>query len=99
STAGLGAWLSERKSWGPTGETTSLYEYSPDQIRDEYTADEYASPPVNSTVFTPAAKQSPTVGHEAEVSMLIPGGGTSCAQDVPPVVVLMIVDPAPLLPV
>jgi hypothetical protein len=38
------------------------------------------------------------LGHETEWSWLIPGGGVSLDQDNPPVVVTMIIDPAPGLP-
>lgn len=50
------------------------------------------------TVSTPTAKQSEVVGHETESSWLIPGGGDWLDQDNPPVVVAIIVDPAPALP-
>ena len=52
-----------------------------------------------STEFTPAAKQSTVVGHDAELKRLVPGGGVCAAHDRPAVVVPMIVDPAPILPV
>ncbi len=50
------------------------------------------------TVLIPTAKQSEVVGHETEWSWLIPGGGDWLDQDNPPVVVAIIVDPAPALP-
>jgi hypothetical protein len=52
-----------------------------------------------STDFTPTAKQSMVLGHETEFSFPVPDGGLCAAQARPPVVVPMIVDPAPRLPV
>ena len=51
------------------------------------------------TELTPTAKQSAVLGHETELKRLVPGGGVCAVQDSPPVVVPMIVDPAPRLPV
>ena len=51
-----------------------------------------------STESTPAAKQSAVLGHEVEFSVLLPAGGFWAVHDNPPVTVVMIVDPAPLLP-
>jgi hypothetical protein len=51
------------------------------------------------TELTPTAKQTAVVGHEIEFSGPVPDGSDSEAQDSPPLVVLMIVDPAPWLPV
>jgi hypothetical protein len=51
-----------------------------------------------STESTPAAKQSAVLGHEAEFSVLVPAGAFWAVHDKPPVIVPMIVDPAPLLP-
>lgn len=50
-------------------------------------------------MFTPAAKQSAVVGHDTELKRLVPAGGVWADHDRPPVVVPMIVDPAPILPV
>ena len=50
-------------------------------------------------MFTPTAKQSAVLGHDTEFNRLVPAGGVCAVQDRPPVVVLMIVDPAPRLPV
>jgi hypothetical protein len=52
-----------------------------------------------STVLTPAAKQSNLLGHETELSRPVPFGGVCVDHDSPPVVVAMIVEPDPLLPV
>jgi hypothetical protein len=49
-------------------------------------------------VFTPAAKQTAVVGHEAERRRLVPVGGFSFVQERPPEIVVMIVEPAPVLP-
>jgi hypothetical protein len=49
-------------------------------------------------VFTPAAKQTAVVGHEAERRRLVPAGGVSFVQERPPEIVLMMVEPAPVLP-
>ena len=51
------------------------------------------------TEFTPTAKQSTVLGHEAELNRLVPGGGVCAVHDRPPVVVPMMVEPAPRLPV
>lgn len=48
--------------------------------------------------FTPATKQLLMLGHEAELRRLVPDGRVSTVQELPAVVVLMIVDPAPVLP-
>ena len=50
------------------------------------------------TESTPAAKQSAVLGHETAFRWLVPDGGFCAAQDNPPVVVPMMVDPAPMLP-
>jgi hypothetical protein len=50
------------------------------------------------TVSTPAAKQSAVFGQETELSGPIPGGGVCEDHDKPPVVVVMMVEPAPGLP-
>jgi hypothetical protein len=49
-------------------------------------------------VLTPAAKQSAVLGHDTELIRLAPTGGFCDIQDSPPVVVVMIVAPAPVLP-
>jgi hypothetical protein len=49
-------------------------------------------------VFTPAAKQTAVVGHEAERSRLVPVGGLSFVQERPPELVVMMVEPTPVLP-
>lgn len=51
-----------------------------------------------STELTPAAKHSAVLGHDAEVSWLVPSGGVCSVQLVPPLMVLMIVEPAPVFP-
>ena len=51
------------------------------------------------TVFTPTAKQSDVLGQETEFKRLVPAGGVCAVQDNPPVVVPMMVDPAPIFPV
>jgi len=51
------------------------------------------------TEFTPTAKQSAVVGQATELRRLVPGGGVWAVHRVPPVVVLMMVEPAPRLPV
>jgi hypothetical protein len=38
------------------------------------------------------------LGHDAEVSWLVPSGGVCSVQLVPPLMVLMIVEPAPVFP-
>src|SRR5277367_24979 len=55
----------------------------------------YPSLTESRTEFSPTAKQSAVLGHETEFKRLVPGGGVRDAQDNPPVVVAMIVDPAP----
>jgi hypothetical protein len=50
------------------------------------------------TVFTPAAKQTAVVGHDAERRRLVPAGGGSSVQERPPEAVLIMVEPAPVLP-
>ena len=50
------------------------------------------------TESTPTAKQSAVLGHETAFRSPAPGGGFCVAHDNPPVVVPMMVDPAPLLP-
>jgi hypothetical protein len=52
-----------------------------------------------STEFTPTAKQSAVLGHETEFKRLVPRGGVCAVHDNPPLVVAMIVEPAPMLPV
>jgi hypothetical protein len=47
------------------------------------------------TASTPAAKQSAGLGHETEFRLPMPAGGICGAHDKPPVVVPMIVEPAP----
>jgi hypothetical protein len=49
-------------------------------------------------VFTPAAKQTAVVGHDAERRRPVPAGGGSSVQERPPEIVLMMVEPAPVLP-
>ncbi len=51
------------------------------------------------TELTPTAKHSAVVGHDAELKRLVPVGGLCAVHERPPVVVLMMVDPAPRLPV
>jgi len=51
-----------------------------------------------STESTPAAKQSAVLGQETEFRPPVPLGGVWAVHDNPPVVVLMIVEPAPSLP-
>jgi len=51
------------------------------------------------TESTPAAKHSEVVGHDTPFRRLVPAGGLCCDQVKPPVVVVIIVDPAPLFPV
>ena len=52
-----------------------------------------------STELTPTTKHSAGVGHEAEFRWLIPEGGVCADHERPPVVVVMMVVPAPMLPV
>jgi hypothetical protein len=49
--------------------------------------------------LTPTAKQTVVVGQEAEFSCAVPDGGACEIHDNPPVVVSMIVEPAPEFPV
>jgi hypothetical protein len=51
------------------------------------------------TELTPTAKQSEVVGHDTEFKPLVPAGGDWAVHESPPVEVLMMVDPAPKLPV
>ena len=51
------------------------------------------------TALTPTAKQSAVLGQETEFKRLVPAGGVCAVQDNPPVVVPMMVEPAPLFPV
>jgi hypothetical protein len=50
------------------------------------------------TVSIPAAKQTAVVGQSTELSPPVPVGGASFHQLPPPLVVSMIVEPAPLFP-
>jgi hypothetical protein len=50
------------------------------------------------TESTPTAKQSAVLGHDTAFRSLAPDGGFCVAHNNPPVVVPMMVDPAPLLP-
>jgi hypothetical protein len=50
------------------------------------------------TESAPAAKQSAVLGQETAFRLLVPGGGFCATHDIPPFVVPMMVDPAPMLP-
>lgn len=52
----------------------------------------------NNTVFTPAEKQAAVVGQEAERRRLVPAGEASFVQETPPEIVVMMVEPVPMLP-
>jgi hypothetical protein len=52
----------------------------------------------NNTVFTPAAKQTAVVAQEVERSRLVPAGRASFVQETPPEIVVMMVEPEPVLP-
>ncbi len=58
----------------------------------------YPSLTEDNTVFHPTAKQFAVDGHDAELRRLVPAGGVRAAHERPPVVVVMMVDPAPMLP-
>ena len=58
----------------------------------------YPSLTEDNTVFHPTAKQFAVDGHDAELRRLVPAGGVRAVHDRPPVVVVMMVDPAPMLP-
>jgi hypothetical protein len=64
------------------------------------TTDLHAYPALTevTTELSPAAKQFAVLGHDTAFKRLVPGGGFCVAHDKPPVVVPMMVDPAPRLP-
>lgn len=66
---------------------------------NDWAVQAYPSLTEDRTELTPTAKQSAVVGHETEFNCPVPAGGACDVQDNPPVVVPIIIEPAPAFPV